>query len=398
MNNWTEFKISNIIIEQSKSKLQVQNAIDHGSYPFFTSGERVIKHTEYINEGDNIFLATGGVANVKYYSGKCAYSTDTYVLKCKDFDTKYFYYFLLDKRDFINDNLFSGSGLKHLQKKDFYKICFKAPVNTREQKKIAKILSTTDTVIEKTQSAIAKYKAIKQGMLNDLFTRGIDIQTGKLRPKYEDAPELYKESELGWIPNEWDVKELGDVGEIRMCRRIFNHETKERGDIPFYKIGTFGKKPDAYISSELYETYRQIFSFPKKGDILISAAGTIGRTIIYDGSPSYFQDSNIVWIDNVGDLISNQFLYQVYQVVKYKTEGGTIQRLYNKILKSAKFSCPLKSEQLMITERLIGINNKLQSEESYHQKLQQIKSGLLADLLSGNKLVSIPKEMETQTT
>jgi type I restriction enzyme S subunit len=389
MSNWQEFTISNIIIEQSKSKLQVQNAIDHGSYPFFTSGERILKHTEYITEGDNILLATGGVANVKYYSGKCAYSTDTYVIKCKDFDTKFFYYFLLEKRDFINNNLFSGSGLKHLQKKDFYKICFKAPINTREQQKIAQILTTTDTVIEKTQAAIAKYKAIKQGMLNDLFTRGIDIKTGKLRPKHKDAPELYKESELGWIPKEWDMKELGDVGEILMCRRIFNHETKDKGEIPFYKIGTFGKVADAFISKDLYEIYRLNFSFPKKGDILISAAGTIGRTIIYDGTPSYFQDSNIVWIDNDGHLISNQFLYQVYQVVKYKTEGGTIQRLYNKILKSAKFSCPLIDEQSIITERLISINIKLQTEQNYLQKIQQIKSGLMADLLSGKKIVTV---------
>ena len=258
-----------------------------------------------------------------------------------------------------------------------------------EQKKISEILTKAVSIIEKTQAAIAKYKAIKQGMLQDLFTRGIDVNTNKLRPRYQDAPELYKESKLGRIPREWEDKELGDVGEVRMCRRVFNYETSDQGDIPFYKIRTFGKQPDAYISKELYDSYRQQFSFPNKGDILISAAGTIGRTIIYDGTPSYFQDSNIVWIENNGHLITNEYLYQVFQIVEYKTEGGTIQRLYNSILKSALFPCPPKPEQQLITERLNAIDNKLQTEQTYLQKMQSLKKGLMEDLLSGRKQVKI---------
>jgi type I restriction enzyme S subunit len=75
-------------------------------------------------------------------------------------------------------------------------------------------------------------------------------------------------------------------------------QTSDTGDIPFYKIGTFGKEADAFISKELYNEFRKKYNFPKKGDILLSAAGTIGRTVVYDGKPAYFQDSNIVWIEN----------------------------------------------------------------------------------------------------
>ena len=150
----------------------------------------------------------------------------------------------------------------------------------------------------------------------------------------------YKESEIGVLPLDWEVKTLGDVGEVKMCRRVFNQETKLEGVIPFYKIGTFGKEADAYISQELYDNYRQRFSFPKTGDVLISAAGTIGRTMVYDGEPAYYQDSNIVWIDNKEGLVLNKYLYYVLQVAKYNTEGGTIQRLYNSILKNTKFICP----------------------------------------------------------
>lgn len=192
-------------------------------------------------------------------------------LKTEDVDTQFIFY----KLQRINKALIvSGSAQPQVTIIDLKRVTLQLP-KQQEQQHIARILSTADAVIEKTQAAIAKYKAIKQGMLQDLFTRGIDLNTNKLRPRYEDAPELYKESKLGMIPREWAEKELGDVGEVRMCRRIFNYETNDQGDIPFYKIGTFGKQPDAYISKELYDSYRQQFSFPKKGDILISAAGTI---------------------------------------------------------------------------------------------------------------------------
>jgi type I restriction enzyme S subunit len=76
-----------------------------------------------------------------------------------------------------------------------------------ERVKIAKILTTVDNLVEKTEALIAKYQAIKQGMMHDLFTRGVD-EHGQLRPPYEEAPEVYKESELGWVPREWEVVPL----------------------------------------------------------------------------------------------------------------------------------------------------------------------------------------------
>lgn len=155
-----------------------------------------------------------------------------------------------------------------------------------------------------------------------------------------DIREGYKKTEIGVIPEDWEVKNLGTIGEVEMCKRIFSYETKKNGLIPFYKIGTFGKEADAFISEELYLNYHKRFSFPKKGEILISASGTIGRAIVYDGKPAYFQDSNIVWIGNNEKIISNRFLFYVLQVVNYDSEGSTIQRLYNSIIKNAKFILP----------------------------------------------------------
>ncbi len=195
----------------------------------------------------------------------------------------------------------------------------------------------------------------------------------------------YKHTELGIIPKDWEVKTIGDIGEVKMCKRIFNFQTKSDGPIPFFKIGTFGKVADAYISLELYNNYRQRFSFPNKGDILISAAGTIGRTIVYDGKPAYFQDSNIVWIDNNEKVIYNKFLYYIFRVIKYNTEGGTIQRLYNSILKNAKFILPSKTEQNNIVTVLTDIDDLIRNVEKLIDKKRAIKQGAMQELLKPKK-------------
>ncbi len=133
-----------------------------------------------------------------------------------------------------------------------------------------------------------------------------------------------------------------------MCRRIFKEETSESGDIPFYKIGTFGGQADAYISSELFAEYRSKYPYPKEGDILISASGSIGRTVEFTGKNEYFQDSNIVWL-NHDDRLDNSFLKCFYSVVKWAgIEGSTIKRLYNDNILNTVISMPSVAEQKKI--------------------------------------------------
>lgn len=133
-----------------------------------------------------------------------------------------------------------------------------------------------------------------------------------------------------------------------MCRRIFKEQTSESGDIPFYKIGTFGGQADAYISSELFAEYRSKYPYPKEGDILISASGSIGRTVEFTGKNEYFQDSNIVWL-NHDDRLDNAFLKCFYSVVKWAgIEGSTIKRLYNDNILNTVISMPSVAEQKKI--------------------------------------------------
>ncbi|MDU0825828.1 restriction endonuclease subunit S [Klebsiella pneumoniae] len=172
---------------------------------------------------------------------------------------------------------------------------------------------------------------------------------------YRDKLLSFEEGEVEW-------KTLGDIGDVRMCKRILKNETQPEGDVPFYKIGTFGKKANAFISRDVFEAYKNKYSFPKKGDILISASGTIGRTVIYDGEPAYFQDSNIVWLENNESIVTNKYLWHFYKIAKWAvSEGGTIDRLYNDNIRKTKIIVPYPSDSsksLAEQNRVVAILDK----------------------------------------
>lgn len=156
-----------------------------------------------------------------------------------------------------------------------------------------------------------------------------------------------------------ELVQLEKIGQVKMCKRILKEQTTENGEIPFYKIGTFGKSPDSYISKQLFEEYKIKYSYPNVGAILISASGTIGRTVIFDGIDAYFQDSNIVWIENDESLVLNKYLFHFYKIAKWcVADGGTIQRLYNDNLKKTLIPIPYyddKNKSLKEQQRIVDI-------------------------------------------
>ncbi|OBX05295.1 restriction endonuclease subunit S [Gallibacterium genomosp. 3] len=177
---------------------------------------------------------------------------------------------------------------------------------------------------------------------------------------------------------------MGEIGEVRMCKRILKEQTADTGEIPFYKIGTFGKEANAFISRELFNEYKSKYSYPKKGNILISASGTIGRTVIFDGKDAYFQDSNIVWIENNESVVLDKFLFYLYQVIKWNiAEGGTIQRLYNDNLKKIKIPIPHIEEQ----KRIVDILDK------FDTLTNSISEGLPKEIELRNKQYEYYREM-----
>ena len=274
-----------------------------------------------------------------------------------------------------------------------------------EQCKIAQILSTADAVIEKTQSVIAKYKAIKQGMLHDLFTRGIDITTGKLRPKYEDAPELYKESKLGWIPREWDDLQIKDCIYPIMSnvdKHIKEDETK------IFLCNYMDVYSNRYLTKDIsfsigsanaLEMQRFLLQVQ---DVIITkdsetpddiAVPTVLTEEIENLICGYHlcilrsRDLNklngeFLMLQLQTHDINKQFSIRANGSTRY---GLTVNGIEDSFLKIPKDI----NEQIEIPKRLKSIDTKLQSEQTYLRKLQQIKQGLMSDLLSGKKRLKL---------
>ena len=184
-------------------------------------------------------------------------------------------------------------------------------------------------------------------------------------------------------PSDWAPMQLRDIGYIQMCRRIFQNQTKTYGAIPFYKISTFGGKADAYISQELYEKYKLLYPYPEKGDVLISAAGTIGKTVIFDGKDSYFQDSNIVWLKVDKEVIDREFLWWFYRSFPWNAlEGTTIQRLYNSIILDTEIHLPEKTEQEEIARTLSLFDTYIDDLTELIEKKKGIRDSALEDLIT----------------
>lgn len=170
---------------------------------------------------------------------------------------------------------------------------------------------------------------------------------------------------------------LGEIGEIRMCKRILKSETNPYFGIPFYKIGTFGKIADAFIDPLLYKHYKKSYSFPRKGDVLISAAGTIGKSVIYNGEDAYFQDSNIVWIEHDQSIVLNEFLYYLLNSIQWiPSKGSTIFRLYNDDIRNKEVFIPSIKEQRGIVSVLSSIDRKIEINRAINQNLEAMAKQL----------------------
>lgn len=158
-----------------------------------------------------------------------------------------------------------------------------------------------------------------------------------------------------------------------MCKRILKEETNTEGGIPFYKIGTFGNTADVFISEKQYELYKKKYSYPKKGDVLISAAGTIGRTVVFNGEDAYFQDSNIVWINNDETKVLNKYLYYCYKNIRwYTSTGSTILRLYNDNIRNSEIVAPDLSTQKRIADVLSCIDDKIALNNKTNNELENM--------------------------
>ncbi|MFR2688077.1 MAG: restriction endonuclease subunit S [Enterococcus faecium] len=234
--------------------------------------------------------------------------------------------------------------------------------NNEEQQKIGSFFKQLDDTIALHQRKLDLLKETKKGFLQKMFPKN-----------GAKVPEI----RFPGFTEDWEQRKLGDLGSVAMNKRIFKDQTSDNGEVPFFKIGTFGSHPDAFISRELFEEYKSKYPYPEVGDILISASGSIGRTVVYQGEDEYFQDSNIVWLKHNGRL-DNKFLQQFYSIVKWQgLEGSTIKRLYNKNILDTNISVPTLDEQ----NKLGAFFEQLDDTIALHQRkldlLKETKKGFL---------------------
>lgn len=180
--------------------------------------------------------------------------------------------------------------------------------------------------------------------------------------------------------DDWEQRKLGELGTIQTCKRIFKDQTSELGEIPFYKNGTIGLKADAFISREIFEEYKRLYPYPEKGDVLISAVGSVGRTAEYTGEDAYFQDSNVVWL-KTDNSIDKKYLKVFYQVIRWLIEGSTVKHLYNdNILKSEIISPTLFDEQRKIGKFFDDLDHLITLHQHKCNELREIKKYMLKNM------------------
>ena len=255
----------------------------------------------------------------------------------------------------------TGGTIKHLNQNVLVKFPIPLP-SYREQLKISSFLTNIDKLITLHQCKLDKLINIKKSMLEKMFVE-----------KNTDVPEI----RFKGFTDTWEQRKLGEVASVSMCKRIYKNQTLIEGDIPFYKIGTFGGTPDSFISRELYEEYKSKYPYPNKGDILISASGSIGRTVEFTGKDEYFQDSNIVWL-NHNENILNIFLKYFYLIVKWDgIEGTTIKRLYNENILKTEISFPSITEQERIGQFFEKLDKLITLHQRKLEKLKNIKTSCL---------------------
>jgi type I restriction enzyme S subunit len=375
---WEMKKLGEICEENIKSPFKVEDATNSGEYPFFTSGEGVLTHDEYLVDGENIFLATGGYANVKYYNGKASYSADTWSLKVKNALTRFVYYQILARLKYIDEVLFRGSGLRHLQKKEFLNLEIPIPPLSVQQK-IVKILDTIQSAVDIQEKIIEKTKELKKSLMAELFKYG--------GPSFRRGRKL-KKTEIGEIPEDWEVVRIKDVGSV-ITGTTPSTSVKEfwDGDIPFVTPSDF-KNDSVYV----YQTGRKVTSagaqkgriIPKNSILVVCIGSTLGKIALSYEECITNQQINAIICENFKVnpffvyyfLLKNQGLLKAYA-------GTTTKPIVKKSLFET-FLIPLPSlpEQREIAEILQTIDQKIEIEKRKKELYEELFKTMLNKIMN----------------
>lgn len=342
-----------------------------------------------IDDGDLIFSWSGTLAVVRWTGGSAWLNQHLFkVVPAEGIDRSFLFHVLQASVAEMGKRT-HGSTMKHIKRGELREFFVEIPRNEREQRKIAQILDTLDTEIRTTEALIDKLEAVKQGVLHDLLTRGIDAN-GQLRPTQSDEPQLYKESPLGLIPREWEIQKLGDLAEV--SRGKFTHRPRNDpaffgGEYPFIQTGDVALAQGGYISSYSQTLSERGISVSQKfpiGTIAITIAANIADTAIL-ARPMFFPDSVVGAV--VAPEHNIRFVELSIRRAKRALNARAPQSAQKNInlqdLRPLLVAVPSRSEQDSIAARYDALQARLEAEQIAVNKLLQKRSGLMDDLLTG---------------
>jgi len=359
-NKWK--KLIEVFEENPKSPLKVGDADNNGVFPFFTSGGKILTHSDFLVDGENIFLSTGGYAHVKYFKGKASYSTDTWCLKVKDNNlTKYIYYQILGKIKFIDEMLFRGTGLRHLQKNEFLKMEIFLPSFSIQQK-IVEILDVIQSAIEVQERIIELTKELKKSLMVEIFNSKFKNQKSKLQFKIQK-----------WV-------RLKEIAEIIMGQsppsKTYNSVGK---GLPFLQ----GKAEFGEIFPEPKKYCTQPIKIAEAGDILFSVRAPVGDVNL--SNQKYCIGRGLAAIRVDSDLINNFYLFNYLNfarnIITEFGEGSTFKAINKQLLEDLKIPYLDISEQREIADILKTIDQKIEIEEKKKTLYEELFRSMLDKIM-----------------
>lgn len=323
------------------------------------------------------------------------------VLKKPEEASYYFHLFAKVKPELVRRA--SGTTFLEISGAEFGSIKVPSP-SPAEKLKIAQLLDTLDTSIHQTQAIAGKLKQVKQGLLHDLLTRGVDAN-GELRPSHDVAPGLYQESPLGWVPKEWEVAALGDLAESLVDGPFgSNLKTAHYVESPGVRVvrlqnilaGQYDDSERAFISER--HAASLVRNRVSAGDALIASLGDasypVGRSCCYPlDLPDAINKADCFRFRS-GPMCRNQFVMHsmngsaARKQVRGYEQGVTMKRINLGNLRRIEIALPSISEQDAIGARLEGTQRQIDATSVQLEKLRSEKLGLMNDLLTGRVRVT----------
>ncbi len=293
------------------------------------------------------------------------------------------------------------TGIINLKFAEYLQTVVCLPSDLEEQARIAEILDTVDTTIRQTEAIVAKLKQVKQGLLHDLLTRGVDAN-GELRPPSSHSPSLYKNSSLGLIPKAWTVESLGKhaeiAGGITLGRTVSGAGTVE---LPYLRVANV---QDGYLDLSRVSTIRiSANELPRyrleHGDVLMNEGGDydkLGRGVVWSGEIDSCLHQNHVFRVRCNPSSLHPHFLSLYSAstfgkryfVQASKQTTNLASINSTQLKAFPIRMPSADEQRAIIEKVEGINSRLRAELEGLKKQMTLKSGLMDDLLTGRVRVT----------